>query len=191
MRKWCHLLSEQEESGQCASSRACRTAWKDLQQTFKTHERRLNLGSPTTWGDLTYTRTLSVPEGWLACTSVCEGSRLSSDRWCKVLLRSSQSLSKCDSGGEMAENVSGLWTPPGALSNLFWRSRVVMVICCSQPLCTQPEAHHTVVTTLRCDIASSRVVRLKKVWLCSLNEGSEADCGQRKQDIGNKMGKQC
>lgn len=104
------------------------------------------------------------------CTSFClgEGNSLPSDRWCKVLLQSGESLSKCDSIGEMAENVSGLWTPPGALSNLFWQSGAVMAICCSLPLCTQPEAHHPVVTTFLCDIASSRVVWLKKAHPRSL-----------------------
>lgn len=71
--------------------------------------------------------------------------------WCKLLLWSCQSLSKCDSAGEMAENVSGLWTPPGALSNLFWWSGAVMAICRSPPSCTQPAARQAVVTTsLQC-----------------------------------------
>ncbi len=117
------------------------------------------------------------------CCAGVWGEKPPSDGWCKVLLWSCQSLSKCVSRGEMAENVSGLWTPPGALSNLFWRSGAVMAICRSLPFCTQPEAHQTVVTTFLCDVASSRAPRLKKVWLCSLAECGEADCGQRKQDV--------
>lgn len=107
------------------------------------------------------------------------GSRLPSDGWCKVLLWwSCQVLSKCGSGGEMAENVSGLWKPPGALSNLFWRSGAVMAICRSLAFCTQPPAFQTVVTTFLHDAASSRAPRLKKLWLCLV-----AECGQREQDV--------
>ncbi len=58
-----------------------------------------------------------------------------------------------------------------------------MAICRLLPLCTQPEAHQTVVTTLLCDVASSRAPRLKTVWLCSLAECGEADRGQREQDV--------
>lgn len=154
-------------------------------------EQHLQTGGDT--GDnvvMPYSLMHSVSVSVLA-RAACMWDSLPSDRRCKVLLWSGQSLSNCDSSREMAENVPELWTPPGALSNLFWQSGTMMAICRSLPLCTQPGAHHTVVTTFLCDIASGTVVRLKKVCLCSLARSSGPDCGQWKQDIKEHKEKQC
>lgn len=137
----------------------------------------INFTSSTLQRRDTCTVTHTVQFLAFCCAAACVSS-LPSDGWCKVLLWSCQVLSKCGSAGEMAEHVSGLWKPPGALSNLFWCSGAVMAICRSLPFCTQPPAFQAVVTTFLHDAASSRVPGLKKVWLCLV-----AECGQRTQDV--------
>lgn len=106
----------------------------------------------------------------------------SSDGWWKVLSWSCQSSSTRDSRGEKAENVSGLRTPPGAPSHVFWPSGAVMAVCGCPASCRQPGAHQTAETTFLLDVASSRATTLRE-GLCVLAERGDADCGRRKQDI--------